>query len=747
MELIHNQVFKIISVDEPDPYLQGVYRVLFSDYHSECVVCVRISSEKLKTRAASRHKTQAVKKKKAKPPLVGELIWMEESVLDQLFDTRTLVLMDIEREAIYSSPLTSPWHKEIHERRKVVMAGFLDPEHLKEQIIVNSGLGGLVREAMATSNASKGLVYLLWSTLCRLGLTASSLIPRLDRSGARGVPRPCDPGGRQKAGRKTLEQRNAKLLGGDTTPQQPGMSTDWTARIMAADRMIKTEVKPNMTTRHEHILNSSFVQHYRYEGDKLVAVDLPLGSYPSLSQTRRVLMREIPKLEQLRLRTTEGHFLRSLRGLVARNWQGVAGPGHTWAIDSTVGDLYLRSSINRAWIIGRPVVYVIVDVWSTAVVGFYVCLTGPSWNTAKVAIFNTSSPPELLGDLWGYQPILSLSPHPTLCHKLLCDRGEYLSKGASSTALELKLDLAYTPPYRPDLKGLVEVLHRIQKDQMFLFVPGALDARRAEFDLRQSNPAASAMTVKEFVHYLHIMFARYNLCANRAKRVDAHMKAAGVFPSPAGLWTWGHAMRVGFARHIPLSELLTTLLPTGTGSVGTSSVVFGKNDYTSEVIQNENWTTFARNSGRWKIPVNYYPGSVAQIWTPHSGHDGLLDLHISDQSLASPELTFDEVLDADALSTINNRTTEHERLLRALHAGTQTDDLIKRAKKATKEAEQKHHGSRPSMTEARIMEVASAIAGRPSEAKTKELLRDEAMEAHEQLMRSLLDSKSEGSQA
>jgi putative transposase len=741
MELIHNQLFKIIATREAEPYLPGVYRVIFSDHHSECVVCVRISSEQLKTREASRHKKQAVKKKKPRPPLVGKLLWMEQSVLEQLYEARTLLQIDIERQAIYSEPLTSTKTIEIHEQRKLVIAGFLDPENLKEQIIVHRGLGGLVRQAMATSNASRGFVYLQWSTLCRLGLTALSLIPRFDRSGARGVPRPCDPGGRQKAGRKTLNQQIAKLSGGDPKPEQPGMSTDWATRIMAADRMIETEVKPNMSVRHELILKSGFVQRYRYERDKLVEVDLQIGSYPSLSQTRRVLQRDVPQLEQLRMRTTAGHFLRSLRGLVARNWQGVAGPSHTWAIDSTVGDLYLRSSINRAWIIGRPVVYTIVDVWSTAVVGFYVCLTGPSWNTAKVAIFNTSAPPELLGELWGYQPILSLNPHPTLCHKLLCDRGEYLSKAASLTSLKLELDLSYTPPYRPDLKGLVEVLHRIQKDQMFLFVPGAMDARRAEFDLRKSNPAESAMTVKEFVHYLHIMFARYNLCANRAKRVDAHMKAARVFASPAGLWNWGHAMRVGFVRHIPPAELVTTLLPLGTAKVGQSSVVFNKCDYTSQVIQDENWTTFARNSGSWKIPVNYYPGSVKRIWTPHSGHDGLLDLQISDQSLASPELSFDEFLDVDALSTINNRTTEHERLLRALQASQQVDDLIQRAKEATKEAEQKDRGSQPSMSEARALEVSSSTVGRPSEAQTKELIRDEAMEAHEQLMRSLLDSE------
>ena len=114
---------------------------------------------------------------------------------------------------------------------------------------------------------------------------------------------------------------------------------------------------------------------------------------------------ELTRLQRILEKTTKAHFKRALRGLTARNWEGVAGPGHTWAIDSTVGDIYLRSSVNRAWIVGRPIVYIIVDIWSTAVVGFYVCLTGPSWNTAKVSLFNATADPALLGDLWGYEPI------------------------------------------------------------------------------------------------------------------------------------------------------------------------------------------------------------------------------------------------------------------------------------------------------------------------------------------------------
>lgn len=228
------------------------------------------------------------------------------------------------------------------------------------------------------------------------------------------------------------------------------MSSLWRAAIIAADKRIPAP-KPDMPERVQIIVDSAFVKRFRQEDGKLVLINPKLGDYPNPRQIRRVLEKSIPKLQRLLERTTKGHFKRSLRGLVARNWKGVVGPGHTWAIDSSIGDVYLRSSVNRAWIIGRPVVYVIVDVWSTAIVGFYVCVGGPSWDMAKVALFSAVANPALLGSLWGYEFTPTLYPAPRMCAVLLCDRGEYLSQAAKVTGAKLIPDLSYTPPYRPDL--------------------------------------------------------------------------------------------------------------------------------------------------------------------------------------------------------------------------------------------------------------------------------------------------------
>lgn len=747
MELIHNQVIKLLDDGAKDVYPPGIYRVIFEEPITGIVVtvCLQRLTEDPRAPRGGRPKLKCTKRprKKSLPNLIGELIWMERETLNRLDDRSCLIPVTIERESIYLQELAKESKAfRVYELRLLAMRCFLDFENLKESIIVNRGLGGLVKEAMNAANVSRYFVYKQWSLLCRLGFSSMSFRPRFDRCGAPGVSRPCDPNGREKAGRKTKGERIERLFGKNVEPQQPGMSTYWRLRIMAADRSIKG-IKPKFDKRYTEIINSAFVAEYKDDHGTLTLVKPELGSYPNHAQVRRVLKESIPHLERILEKTTKGHFNRSLRGLRARNWKGVAGPGHTWAIDSTIADIYLRSSIDRSWIIGRPIVYIVVDVWSTAIVGFYVCLSGPSWNTARIALFNSCADPALLGELWGYQPILSLNPLPTLAHRLLGDRGEYLSKGASLTAVKIELNLSYAPPYRPDLKGIVEVLHRIEKDAQFGFIPGAIDMRRQEYELRRIRPEDSVLTLSEYVQFLHIVFAEYNLTADRRRRVDAHMAAAGVFPSPSGLWRWGHAVGVGFQREIPASELFTSLLEADTARVGRSSIQFGGNDYYNPDVDQLHWTTIARNFHSWEIPVSYYPGSVSRIWSPNPNGSGLMELLLSDQSRTSAKTTFDEMVDAFTYAGLRQNEIEHQRLMQKIQMLRDKKDLVAQATLLTQAAIAAASGPKPTIQEARQFELAdSGIAGNfPESVVTTPV--DDAMDAHQAMMRAILHAKNQ----
>ena len=50
------------------------------------------------------------------------------------------------------------------------------------------------------------------------------------------------------------------------------------------------------------------------------------------------------------------------------------GPGFRYQFDATVADVYLVNRIDRKSVIGRPIVYLVVDVFSRLIVGVHVCL-------------------------------------------------------------------------------------------------------------------------------------------------------------------------------------------------------------------------------------------------------------------------------------------------------------------------------------------------------------------------------------
>ncbi|MDM0065226.1 transposase [Variovorax sp. J31P207] len=754
MELMQNGVIRITAA-EP---LNGTFRIVAigKDCDSCALACIAAPASAIKPSHGGRKHLEVTKNPRKRPPqpLVGKLIWTTVTKLEKLSAEAQVLQVDLLNDSRYYNikprPMDDsaskefeekdgdPYENEDHKARCLAMAIFLDIEGLQEQLLKTRSLAGLVEAAKTESGRAACTIYKYFSLLCRYGFEESSLIDRYFRSGARGISRPCDPGGRKKAGRWTNKQRKhyaetQKIL----PPEQPGICTDWQALILAGDALIQCP-KPDYPDRAQMILDSHFFTQCKEVDGCLVPIPLPKGAYPSRRQIARFLERQTDRLVRLAQSTTEGHMTRAKRGLKARSWKGVPGPGHTYAIDSSVGDVYLRSTVNRAWFVGRPIVYIVVDVWSTAIVGFHVCLSGPSWATAKLAIFSAAAPPSLMGELWHYVPIMSLHPSPTLSYYLWCDRGEYLSKGAKQFGVELEVHLQYMPPYRPDLRGINEVLHRVAKNKIFLFVPGAIDARRPEYELKHFNPKEGVLTVPEFATYLYIIFTLYNLNADRSKRLDTNMLQAGVFPSPAGLWSYGHAIGAGVQRATTLPQLITSLLPGDrTAIITRSGVNFAGLDYSCPQIEEEQWTAYARNFGRSEIPALNFPGTVSRIWTPNPSGNGLLDLQLSDFTRATRFQTLDDVMDAFYFGSLNNADYEHRRVVLNNQLGQISKLIISQAEALTNET-LSFPQEIPNVTKARKIEVEKNAGLHPSTVIGDEAKIEESDHAHIAMMNKIL---------
>ncbi|HML80613.1 MAG TPA: hypothetical protein PKE37_02450 [Thiomonas arsenitoxydans] len=85
----------------------------------------------------------------------------------------------------------------------------------------------------------------------------------------------------------------------------------------------------------------------------------------------------------------------------------------------------------------------------------------------------------------------------------------------------------------------------------------------------------------------------------------------------------------------------------------------------------------------------------------------MLELQLSDQSTASPELTFDEVTDAYAYAQARRGDVEHQRTLLRLAARQRRKDIVNAASALTAEAVGRAPGATPTLTEARQMEIAA----------------------------------------
>jgi len=57
-------------------------------------------------------------------------------------------------------------------------------------------------------------------------------------------------------------------------------------------------------------------------------------------------------------------------------------------LNSTVSDIYLASNFSRNIVVGRAVLYIIVDVYSRLITGFYAGLEESSWTAAMMAYTN-----------------------------------------------------------------------------------------------------------------------------------------------------------------------------------------------------------------------------------------------------------------------------------------------------------------------------------------------------------------------
>ncbi|MFZ2798621.1 MAG: Mu transposase C-terminal domain-containing protein, partial [Syntrophorhabdus sp.] len=456
--------------------------------------------------------------------------------------------------------------------------------------------------------------------------------------------------------------------------------------ITASVKKYHFKEKLSLQKSYSKMLEAQFNVGYKTKDGERVPILRPDNELPSFGQ----FYYWFKKLFDIKtiLNNTKGERKVNLenREMLSDSTQMSLGPGYIYQIDSTIANVYLVSGFDRALIIGRPVIYFIIDVFSRMCTGLYIGLEGPSWIGAMMALANAAfKKVEYCAD-YGIQITEEDWPCHYICECYLADRFEMISKASDQPANALGMRLDNTGPYRADLKGIVEQKFRRADVETILWLPGAVEARKKERGERDYRLDA-ALTIHEFTKDILEMVITYNRTHwMNWYPLDKDMIRERVDPIPIKLWEWGIANRSGHLREKDADLVRLNLMPQGVAKVTDSGLYFKGIYYASERALREQWFIKARTDKEWNVPISYDPRLVDIIYL-RLEKNTIEPCYLTKRSAKYAGHTLEEVM--DILEVIKMRAAAHKATVgrRAkVESGAVIDGVGKKAIEKTKTA-------------------------------------------------------------
>src|SRR5260221_7983989 len=125
-------------------------------------------------------------------------------------------------------------------------------------------------------------------------------------------------------------------------------------------------------------------------------------------------------------------------------WQTIPSPGCQFEIHVVIGDIYLVSMLDRLRILGRPVIYIVVDVFSDLIVGVSVSLEGPSRQGTMLALENMAHDKVAYCREYGVDITEDAWPSHHLPKAILANRSELLPENADIRMNALSIPISNT---------------------------------------------------------------------------------------------------------------------------------------------------------------------------------------------------------------------------------------------------------------------------------------------------------------
>ena len=480
------------------------------------------------------------------------------------------------------------------------------------------------------------------------GQVKNALLPDFAKCGGKGKERRANPDSKRgRTPRLSAKHPDRSMVGVNITGQVREALLDGFQRFYVKAALPWREAYDQTMETFFSTIEIGDTGRYRY-------VLLPKEQRPTLGQFRYWGQKMQDLTTTLTKRKGQRAFDLHHRPLVGDTTSLALGPGSLVQEDATIADIYLVSELDRSRIIGRPVIYVLIDVFSRMIVGLAISLDGPSWQGVMSAIENMAIDKVAFCSEYG----IPIAPEDWPCHFLpdaiIGDRGELFTHDATPLIASLGVKLLNTAPYRADWKGIIERFFRLLKnDTTITWMPGAVHERgRGEHDFRLD----ACLTLREFREIIIRCVLHYNTSRRLTTyTLDEFMIPDHVQPYPIELWQWGLSHRRGHLRTRDRQAIRLALLPRGEAQVTRGGIRFKGVPYTCERALREQWYVRA-SLAPWKVPVAYDPRNTGMLYLFLDQENDVEVATITDSRFANKDW-----LDVEDYLTLAKQATQEHR--------------------------------------------------------------------------------------
>ena len=397
---------------------------------------------------------------------------------------------------------------------------------------------------------------------------------------------------------------------------------------------------------------------------------------PTFSQFRRVYERTRNDYRKVVSREGIGTYQRNYRPLLGSNSVSRCG---LFEIDATEADICIVSRYSRKPI-GRPIVYLAVDVATRLITGVHIGLSGGSKAILMCMVSMTQDKVEFCR-AHGVDIQPEQWPSVGLPREIRADRGrEFMSGRVREICQRFGIEITNLPPYRPELKGCVEKAFDCLQTRYKPLLRG-YGTIETEVTREGVSPVQSraCLDLSEYTKILLRCIIHYNSSCFAGVKLESGMLVDKVPPVPKSLWAWLLEQKRCDLVMAQKEDVELMLMPRGEGRITRKGLVFNGLRYDSTDL-NMTWEYVeAGMSGCKKVQIAYREDDNRTVYLIENGN--YWEFKLTSVSDAYSGLSFREVELLKKEANELRKGAKHEQIEDAVRCSEFIINVVQNAEK------------------------------------------------------------------